>query len=82
LSLRLGDGARRRKKLEETAQSIADKGGKAICVDLDVTDSASVRNCFAEAESSVGIADILVNNAGISREGFLADLSEEDWDAE
>jgi NAD(P)-dependent dehydrogenase (short-subunit alcohol dehydrogenase family) len=64
--------ARRRKKLEETAQSIADKGGKAICVDLDVTDSASVRNCFAEAESSVGIAD---------REGFLADLSEEDWDA-
>ncbi len=73
--------ARRRNKLEETAQSIADKGGKAICVDLDVTDSVSVRDCFAEAESSVGIADILVNNAGISREGFLADLSEEDWDA-
>jgi len=70
--------ARRRNKLEETAQSIADKGGKAICVDLDVTDSASVRDCFAEAESSAGIADILVNNAGISREGFLADLSEED----
>ena len=73
--------ARRRNKLEETAQSIADKGGKAICVDLDVTDSASVRDCFAEAESSAGIADILVNNAGISREGFLVDLSEEDWDA-
>lgn len=73
--------ARRREKLEETAQLITDKGGKAICVDLDVTDSASVRDCFAEAESSVGIADILVNNAGISREGFLADLSEEDWDA-
>ncbi|NOR66240.1 MAG: SDR family NAD(P)-dependent oxidoreductase, partial [Woeseiaceae bacterium] len=73
--------ARRREKLEETAQLIADKGGKAICVELDVTDSASVRDCFAESESSAGIADILVNNAGISREGFLADLSEEDWDA-
>ena len=73
--------ARRRNKLEETAQSIADKGGKAICIDLDVTDSASVRDCFAEAESSAGIADILVNNSGISREGFLVDLSEEDWDA-
>ena len=73
--------ARRRNKLEETAQSIADKGGKAICVDLDVTDSASVRDCFAEAESTAGIADILVNNAGINRGGFLVDLSEEDWDA-
>ena len=73
--------ARRREILEETAESIADKGGKALCVDLDVTDSASVRDCFAEAESSAGIADILVNNSGISREGFLVDLSEEDWDA-
>ncbi|MFQ6007294.1 MAG: SDR family NAD(P)-dependent oxidoreductase [Woeseia sp.] len=73
--------ARRRNKLEETAQSIESSGGKAVCVDLDVTDSASVRHCFAEAESSVGVPDVLVNNAGISREAFLVDLSEEDWDA-
>lgn len=73
--------ARRREKLEETAQMVADIGGTAICVDLDVTDSSSVRDSFAEAESSVGTADILVNNAGISREGFLVDLSEADWDA-
>ncbi len=73
--------ARRRDKLEETAQSITDKGGNTVCVDLDVTDSASVRDCFAEAESSAGIADIVVNNAGIAREGYLADISEEDWDA-
>jgi NADP-dependent 3-hydroxy acid dehydrogenase YdfG len=32
--------ARRREKLEETAQSIADQGGNASCLDLDVTDSA------------------------------------------
>ena len=73
--------ARRRQKLEETADSIADKVGNAICIDLDVTDSASVRDCYAETESSVGIADILVNNAGISRAGFLSDLTEDDWDA-
>lgn len=73
--------ARRREKLEETAHSIGDTGGKTICVDLDVTDSTSVRDCFNEAEASVGIADILVNNAGISRQGFLTELSEEDWDA-
>ncbi len=73
--------ARRRGKLEETAKSINDKGGKTICIDLDVTDSASVRDCFAEIESSVGSVDILVNNAGIARQEFLVDISEDDWDA-
>ena len=73
--------ARRRKKLEETAQSIADQGGSASCVDLDVTDSASVNKCFTEIESSAGAVDILVNNAGIARQEFLVDMNEEDWDA-
>ncbi len=73
--------ARRREKLEETAKSITDKGGNAICVDLDVTESASVQDCFAEIESSLGTVDILVNNAGIARQEFLVDMSEEDWDA-
>ncbi len=73
--------ARRREKLEETAESIAARGGNAICVDLDVTDSTSIRDCFAEFEASVGVADILVNNAGIARQDFLVDISEDDWDA-
>ena len=73
--------ARRREKLEETAQLIADHGGSASCVDLDVSDSASVNNCFAEIESSAGAVDILVNNAGIARQDFLVDMNEEDWDA-
>ena len=73
--------ARRRDKLEETAGLIADAGGNAVCVDLDVTDSGSIRDCFAEFEASVGVADILVNNAGIAREGLLLDISEDDWDA-
>ncbi len=73
--------ARRREKLEETAQAITEKGGSASCIDLDVTDSSSVRDCFAEMESSVGALDILVNNAGIARQEFLVDMSEDDWDA-
>lgn len=73
--------ARRREKLEETAQSIRDKGGDATCVAVDVMDSASVRNCFDEAESSVGMADIVVNNAGIARQDLLLDTDEADWDA-
>jgi len=73
--------ARRREKLEETAQAINETGGSASCIDLDVTDASSVQDCFAEIESSVGALDILVNNAGIARQDFLVDTSEDDWDA-
>lgn len=73
--------ARRRNKLEDAAKAIKDKGGNAICLDIDVTDSKSIANCFAEMISAVGAPDVVVNNAGIARPGFVVDLSEEDWDA-
>lgn len=73
--------ARRREKLEETAALIRDQGGSAICLELDVTDSLSVTNCIREMASEVGAPDILVNNAGIGKQGFLTDITEEDWDA-
>lgn len=73
--------ARRREKLEETAELVRDKGGKAICLELDVTDSLSVTNCVRETMSEFGTLDILVNNAGIAKQDFLTDISEEDWDA-
>ena len=73
--------ARRREKLEETAAIVRDKGGNAICLELDVTDSLSVTNCIRETASEAGVPDILVNNAGIAKQGFLTDISEDDWDA-
>jgi NAD(P)-dependent dehydrogenase (short-subunit alcohol dehydrogenase family) len=73
--------ARRREKLEETAEMVRQGGGEAICLELDVTDSLSVTNCIRETASEAGVPDILVNNAGIAREAFLTDTSEEDWDA-
>jgi len=73
--------ARRREKLEETAAMIRAAGGSANCLDLDVTDAASVRACFREMIAEVGAPDIVVNNAGIARQSYLTDHSEEDWDA-
>lgn len=73
--------ARRREKLEETAAAIEAAGGKALCIDLDVTDAESVARCLAELKERAGVADILVNNAGIARQAFATDMSEEDWDA-
>jgi len=73
--------ARRREKLEETAELVRNKGGNAICLELDVTNSLSVTNCVRETTSEFGTPDILVNNAGIAKQAFLTDISEDDWDA-
>jgi len=73
--------ARRREKLEETAGLIAAAGGTSLCLELDVTDSMSIRNCLREVVSELGAPDILVNNAGIARQAFLTEITEEDWDA-
>jgi NAD(P)-dependent dehydrogenase (short-subunit alcohol dehydrogenase family) len=73
--------ARRREKLEETAALIRDIGGKALCLDLDVTDALSITSCVRNVTSELGPPDILVNNAGIAKQAFLTEISEEDWDA-
>lgn len=73
--------ARRREKLEETAADIVGKGGNAICLDLDVTNSKSVHKCFEKMLAKVGAPDVVVNNAGIARQAYLTELSEDDWDA-
>lgn len=73
--------ARRRGKLEETAETIRAAGSTAHCLDLDVTDSVSVRDCFAELDRLAGTPDIVVNNAGIARQAFLTEMTEDEWDA-
>lgn len=73
--------ARRREKLDETAEIIRGRGGTAVCLELDVTDSLSITNCIRETESELGVPDILVNNAGIARQAYLSEMSEKDWDA-
>ena len=70
--------ARRREKLEETAAAIEAAGGKALCLDLDVTSRESIVRCLTELNERAGVADILVNNAGIARQAFATDMSESD----
>ena len=72
--------ARREEKLEETAGAVRECGGSSHCVRLDVTSSASIRDCFAEIISEVGTPDILVNNAGIAIDNYLLDQTEDEWD--
>ena len=47
----------------------------------DVTDEDAVQAMVKQIAQEVGVIDILVNNAGITRDGLIARMKEEDFDA-
>ena len=59
---------------------IAESGGKALFVHLDVTSEESWRNAVQAAVSSFGKLDILVNNAGVSHRAGVEETTSEAWD--
>lgn len=73
--------ARRQDKLAETKKLVEKAGGTAQVLEMDVSDGASVTAAFEKFDKLGKPIHILVNNAGINRTGFVADLSEADWDA-
>ncbi|MBO4852890.1 MAG: 3-oxoacyl-[acyl-carrier-protein] reductase [Schwartzia sp.] len=66
---------------EAVKQEIEAAGGEAILVKADVADEAAVQAMVQKTADAFGRIDILVNNAGITRDGLLARMKEEDWDA-
>lgn len=55
---------RREVLLNETAQLIQERGGKALPVTVDITDRAQVEQMVCRALSAFGQIDVLINNAG------------------
>ncbi len=47
----------------------------------DVSSSEGAQLLISEASRTAGHIDVLVNNAGIIRDGWLAMMAEDDWDA-
>ena len=72
--------ARRRKELEEVAAEIAEAGGRAEAVTLDLADAASIAKAVAAGEAALGPIDILLNNAGVSIQKWAIDYDEADYD--
>jgi NAD(P)-dependent dehydrogenase (short-subunit alcohol dehydrogenase family) len=72
--------ARNQDLLAAAVAEIAQAGGRAVALPLDVANGKSVRECCAAAEQALGPIDILVNNAGIAISKPLLEHSEEDWD--
>ena len=66
---------------EETKKIIEDAGGKAQIIGFNVADTAASQDAIKELIKEHGSLDILVNNAGITRDGLLARMSEDAWDA-
>ena len=63
------------------ADAINASGGTAVARAVDVADGPAVEAAAAELLKEFEKIDILVNNAGITRDGLLARMSEEDWNA-
>jgi len=69
------------KAAEEVKAAIEEKGGKALLVQADVSDSEAAEGMVASVVEAFGTIDILVNNAGITRDAIFARMKEEDFNA-
>ena len=73
-------GARRTERIKALAEGIEAKGGKALAVETDVTDRASVQNLVDTAVKTYGRIDVLLNNAGVMPLSSLEKLRVDEWD--
>jgi gluconate 5-dehydrogenase len=71
--------SRNRASLAPFAAEIESLGRRAISLDLDVRDQASITRMAAEAERAFGHIDILVNNAGCNVRKLALDVTLDDW---
>lgn len=55
--------------------------GSITALKADVSSSEGAQKLISEASRAAGHIDVLVNNAGIIRDGWLAMMAEDDWDA-
>lgn len=74
-------GGRRLDKLRETERAIEAFDGRALPVELDVTNAASVEAAVEAAERELGAIAVLVNNAGVVADKPALEQTEADWDA-
>jgi 3-oxoacyl-[acyl-carrier protein] reductase len=73
--------ARQTAKLKNLEEEIRARGGRAVAVQMDVTDVSSIIKAIDVTEAALGPVSVLVNNAGIAIEKLALDQTEQDWDS-
>jgi len=63
-----------------TADAIAQTGGRAEAIALDVTDAGALAEIPAQVIQRHGRLDIVVSNAGITRDQLLLRMKKTEWD--
>lgn len=63
------------------AEQCREKGVEAECFACDVSDYNACEDMVKAVKERFGTIDVLVNNAGITKDGLLARMSEEQYDA-
>ena len=71
---------RRKDPIEAVANEIKSRGGNALAIVTDTSDTKSVKGLFEETKRAFGRLDLLFNNAGTNAPGVsLEDISFEQW---
>ncbi|HWG22065.1 MAG TPA: glucose 1-dehydrogenase [Terracidiphilus sp.] len=71
--------SRRRESLAEFAAEIHALGRRAVALELDVRNPASIERMAADAQAAFGQVHILVNNAGCNVRKPAVDVTWDDW---
>lgn len=72
--------ARRKDRLDETAQLVHEAGGTALVVEADITRAEQAAAAVHQVGDHFGRLDILVNNAGMMLLGPIEDAPLDEWD--
>jgi NAD(P)-dependent dehydrogenase (short-subunit alcohol dehydrogenase family) len=65
---------------QRVADQIASNTRRALAIEADCGDVASIDAMVARAVAEFGRLDVIVNNAGVTRYSYIMDLTEADWD--
>jgi NADP-dependent 3-hydroxy acid dehydrogenase YdfG len=72
--------ARRKDRLDGLAHQIEEKGGRALALEIDVTDKAQAEAAVEQTVERLGRLDTVVNNAGVMLLGRAFDAPLEEWE--
>jgi NAD(P)-dependent dehydrogenase (short-subunit alcohol dehydrogenase family) len=72
---------RRLAPTEATALKVAEEGGRALALEMDVSDKRSIDRATEAVVTQLGGLDVLVNNAAIYPRREWMEITESEWDS-